>query len=378
MSSGAYHKTKFEGVFYRESTKIDPRTGGRDRIYYYWYADAAGKGHWKSVGRHRDGVRPQTARQARMTFLSAYSKGTNLIAQDGYTVGEAVEAYVTWARAEGKHVGKPLQQYEKHLRCRLHAVPISAVTTSLLMAIKADLAKVQAAQSVHHHFSFLRRVINHAISCDAWTGGNPVSSRAGGWRMPKVDNGRIRYFTPAEARMLLDELQRRSQQLHDMALLSLRTGMRATEIFKLRAQDIDVRAGLINHIAKGGNREQVHAPDDIIEMLVAYGRKPHEYLFQERGTGLPIKRISDTFDRAVIAIGLQSKGDDSHYHITFHTLRHTFASWLAQSGKVTLLELKALMRHKSLSMTQRYAHLIHGQERTKLFIIDDILEDIHQ
>lgn len=377
MSSGTYYKTKFEGVFYRESTKLDPRTGARDRIYYYWYADAAGKGHWKSVGRHSEGLRPQTARQARMDFLSAFSKGTNLITQEGYTIGEAVDSYVEWASAEGKHIAKPLQQYDKHLRSRLHAVPISAVTTSLLMAIKAELGKVQAPQSVHHHFSFLRRVINHAVTCNVWTGANPVSSRAGGWRMPKVDNGRLRYFSPAEARLLLEELKKRSQQLHDMALLSLRTGMRATEIFKLRGQDIDARSGLLHYIAKGGGREQVHVPDDIIAMLLSYGRKPHEFLFQERGTGLPIKRISDTFERALTSIGLQSKGGDSHYHITFHTLRHTFASWLAQSGQVTLLELKALMHHKSLSMTQRYAHLIPGQERAKLCIINNFLDDTH-
>ena len=38
-------------------------------------------------------------------------------------------------------------------------------------------------------------------------------------------------------------------------------------------------------------------------------------------------------------------------------MRHTFASWLAQSGKVTLMELQKLMRHKNITMTMRYAHL---------------------
>ena len=59
-----YIKTKFEGVFYRFSTRREPRTSEFDRVYCFWYADAEGKGHWKTVGRHSKGERPQTARQA--------------------------------------------------------------------------------------------------------------------------------------------------------------------------------------------------------------------------------------------------------------------------------------------------------------------------
>ena len=41
-----------------------------------------------------------------------------------------------------------------------------------------------------------------------------------------------------------------------------------------------------------------------------------------------------------------------------HDLRDTFASWLAQSGRVTLLELRDLMGHATTMMTERYAHLM--------------------
>ena len=54
-------------------------------------------------------------------------------------------------------------------------------------------------------------------------------------------------------------------------------------------------------------------------------------------------------------------------------MRHTFASWLAQSGKVTLMELQKLMRHKNTTMTMQYAHLFSGQESEKLSIIGDML-----
>ena len=64
---------------------------------------------------------------------------------------------------------------------------------------------------------------------------------------------------------------------------------------------------------------------------------------------------------------------DSRKKVWFHVLRHTFASWLAQSGTVTLQELRDIMRHHSITMTERYAHLIPGKAETKTAIIDSIL-----
>ncbi len=47
-------------------------------------------------------------------------------------------------------------------------------------------------------------------------------------------------------------------------------------------------------------------------------------------------------------------------HTSRHGLRHTYASWLISSGKVSLAEVQALLGHSSPVMTQRYAHLIPG------------------
>ena len=43
---------------------------------------------------------------------------------------------------------------------------------------------------------------------------------------------------------------------------------------------------------------------------------------------------------------------------TFHVTRHTCASRLAQSGKVTLQVVQEYLGHKTMRMTQRYAHLM--------------------
>ncbi len=71
VTSRKYIKTKFEGVFYRlSSKKSDPKTGDPDRIYCFCYTDAQGKGHWKTVGRHSEGSRPALAKRERAKFIA--------------------------------------------------------------------------------------------------------------------------------------------------------------------------------------------------------------------------------------------------------------------------------------------------------------------
>lgn len=308
--------------------------------------------------------------------------------QGGLTVGEAIDAYHAWGRSEGKWVGQHYRQYCVHARAAMHATPIAAVTPEQLCALKAELLrtaiktagisgdgrpKLLAGASVNNIFTFMRSSINWAIAAGMWRGGNPLSTRGGVWRMVRVNNARLRFFTRNEAKTLLAELKAGHPQLHDMALLSLRTGLRCTEIFKLKGRDVDADAGILHVIAKGGRRTPVRVPADMIAMLQGYGRGPEEPIFITPRTGRAYTRTPAAFGFAVRRLGLAPKDGDSLYAVTFHTLRHTFASWLAQSGQVSLIELKQLMRHAGIAMTMRYAHLIPGQETEKLAIIGGML-----
>jgi site-specific recombinase XerD len=57
-----------------------------------------------------------------------------------------------------------------------------------------------------------------------------------------------------------------------------------------------------------------------------------------------------------------------------HGLRHVYASMLASSGQVDLYTLQKLLTHKSLSMTQRYAHLRDHALREAADLAGNILE----
>lgn len=397
VTNRKYIKTKFDGVFYRQSAKRDPRTGQPDRIYCFWFTDIQGKGHWKTVGRHSQGIRPALVQKERAKFLAEIAAtGVNPVEREKVTVGAMVDAYLAWGKNEGKYVALHYSNYKTHLKDKIHALPVVELTPNLLSTLKAQLLKAApgntkpkkatgnpktstgkrktlAGQTVNNIFSFVRSAINRAIATGMWSGVNPLSTRSGTWKMVKANNERLRFLTKEEAKALLDDLEKRHPQLHDMVLLSLRTGLRPTEIFKLRGQDVDANASGLHIIQKGGKRVFVRVPEDMIQMLQAYRRKPAEPIFQQTRKKTAFERTPVCFKTAVRKLGLAPEDGDSLYAVTLHTMRHTFASWLAQSGKVTLMELQKLMRHKNITMTMRYAHLFPGQESEKLSIIGEIL-----
>lgn len=305
VTSRKYIKTKFEGVYYRQSAKRDPRTGLLDRIYCFCFTDTQGKGHWKTVGRHSKGIRPALVQKERAKFLAEIAvTGVTPVEREKVAIGDLVDAYLEWGKSEGKSVSQHYSQYQAHLKDKIHSLPVVELTPNLLSTLKAQLLKTPtgntkakkstgkskartgkrktlAGQTVNNIFSFMRSAINHAIATSMWSGVNPLSTKGGTWKMVTANNERLRFLTREEVRALLGDLEKRHPQLHDMALLSLRTGLRPTEIFKLRGQDVDGNACGLYIIQKGGKRVFVRLPEDMIRMLQAYTRKPAEPIFQQ-------------------------------------------------------------------------------------------------
>jgi len=93
------------------------------------------------------------------------------------------------------------------------------------------------------------------------------------------------------------------------------------------------------------SRSESSKPTDLV-LPPLYGQALRENLSHE---------FNLLADRLEFNDGLDA--GDRQRRIVFHSLRHTFASWLAMAG-VDINRIKTLMRHKTLDMTMRYAHLI--------------------
>jgi len=127
-------------------------------------------------------------------------------------------------------------------------------------------------------------------------------------------------------------------------------------VFTLKWSAIDLENGLIylSH-AKAGSR-MVYTTERVKEMILNMDiGGPNDLVFQNRN-GKPIKQISKSFERAVNELGLNDNVTDQRQKVLFHTLRHTYASWLVQQGE-PLYTVQKLMGHASIAMTERYSHL---------------------
>jgi site-specific recombinase XerD len=69
-----------------------------------------------------------------------------------------------------------------------------------------------------------------------------------------------------------------------------------------------------------------------------------------------IKEISKTYFKTVQELGFNENIDDNRKKCVFHTLRHSYASWLVMEN-TALYTVQKLMGHSTVAMTERYSHL---------------------
>ena len=365
---------KFQGVYYRVSTE-KKHHGKPDRAFWItWTQNGIKK--WELIGNASNGYSEELAYQRRIEIVNKVNAGQTpdiRSRRKAVTLEAVVQAFFDWRKGEGKNIYSDNSRHKKHVKPFFGVIPIQQITPEMLDKFKAAMLACQAPSSVKKLFGTLRSAVNFAIKRQLFTGANPFSTQTSTFTLPREDNKGERFLTRNETKALLEQLELRSAQLHDMAFVSLYTGMRSTEIFGMRGADIDENNRVANIHAKGGEREAVLLSDEVLAVLLKHRTTPDALLFQKRGGGR-ISQISTAFSRAVDSLKLNDGIDDTRYKVWFHTLRHTFASWLAQSGEVGLHELMKLLRHKNVEMTLRYAHLIPDRQREHLSIISKVMQ----
>jgi len=362
---------KLQGVYYRLSAK-KRHHGKPDRCYDICYRDQRGKLIWEKVGWASEGYTEKSATLVRADRIRAIRHGEILPKDKAKEalLSEVWTEYDKWLETGKARPRDDRNLYNKHLKNRFANKRLSEITPLELESLKSDLTKQELAPaSIKHVLVLVRQIINKAITWGLWAGENPVKKI----KLPKLNNRRERFLTQKEAKTLLEEVKKISPQVHDIALISLHTGMRAGEIFALKWQHIDIEHGLI-HIAdpkSGRSRKAFMTPTLKAVFQRRSAGEPDNVIFKAR-KGEMITEVSDTFIRAVDKLQLNEGVDDARHRVTFHTLRHTFASWLAMQG-THILTIKELLGHQSLTMTERYSHLVPDQKRNAVKGIEKMM-----
>ena len=365
MASQYIKVKKFAGVYYSESTTNQYR-GKADRTYWVNFRDFSTKKlQWKRCGRASDGWTPEAAQKFRTEQVEkdragTYKSGVQLKAES-LTFDELMQKhYFPWADARHSRPNENRSRYDLWLKKDLASLSLIQISTDHIEKILSRMREAgRAITTQNHTLKLIKQAFNKAVEWNIWKGPNPCEFI----RMPKDNNARQRFLSKDEARSLLTALANKSQQTAQIATLSLYSGMRLGEIFALKWRDVDSEHGIISILdSKNGESRPIFITKPISEVLneLVQG-EPGSNLFMTTN-GDTIRFLSNTFGRVVDEIGLNNGITDRRQKVTFHTLRHTYASWAVMAG-VPLYQVGKALGHKSTAMTERYSHLAPDSQR---------------
>lgn len=245
--------------------------------------------------------------------------------------------------------------YKKWLKPVLGGVKLNLISRISLIRLLQPMEKKRLSnRSKNYAIALTRQVFNFAIRNELFAGDNPAARFD---ELKKEDNRRMKFLSDEELNNLLEELKKHSYSVYLMALISADCGLRAGEIFKLTWADVSLEEKMLFlRDTKNGKNRFAYMTNRVAEEFSKLKQgEGNEFVFQSK-TGSKIEHVSRTFERAVKALGLNDGITDRRQKVVFHSLRHTFASRLVQK-RVSLYEVKELLGHSDIAMTQRYSHL---------------------
>lgn len=239
---------------------------------------------------------------------------------------------------------------------------------------KKMLDKKKSLATVRMAFCVVQQLWNMAVSDGYAQGEAPTKDKQSGMPTKKnLNNERERYLTPEEAETLLVALKKKSKRLHDITLLSLHTGMRASEVFSLTWDSVDINRGTIRLLdTKTRSPRTVPLTETAGEMLKVRKEKAKVDLVFPAREGKQSQWVSKAFREVVKDLKFNEGITDRRKRVVFHSLRHSCASYLVDAG-VPIYTVAEILGHSSLEMTRRYSHLKDDHKKQSISAVEQAL-----
>ncbi|WP_051526597.1 tyrosine-type recombinase/integrase [Alkanindiges illinoisensis] len=201
--------------------------------------------------------------------------------------------------------------------------------------------------TINREFRSLRAAINYYFTDHELSHRNPLANFSLSESEP-----RIRFLSNAEAARLI-YASKDNYFLNCFIKLALNTGCRSGELLRLSWDRVDFnnRYLILNREnTKSKRRRFIALNETAMQVLheMKLARANNTWVFYNEQTGTHILSLKKGFRLAC----KMAKIDN----LRIHDLRHTFASWLVQSG-IPLYTVRDLLGHTCITTTERYAHL---------------------
>ena len=278
--------------------------------------------------------------------------------------------YIMWAKLNKRSWNDDQIRWKLHIFQHLKGLKMNNISPSHVQEVLNDMATKEtpkggqyAPATIKQILILIKRVFNWSIRQKLYHGINPCVSIS----VPKFDN---QVTNPLDRKGLSSLLNVLESWENERAVLVIRfalySGKRKGEVLSLTWNNVDFENHLLTLSAmntKNKKSQTVPMNKHCMDILDrCNGLRISDYVFPST-LGNHYCTFDETWKR------IKKKADIS---IRFHDLRHTYASYLASSGKVDIYTLKELLGHSTIEMTQRYAHLVNGALRRAVEVADTV------
>lgn len=245
------------------------------------------------------------------------------------------------------------------LQPHLGGLRLSRIDGDLVSRIGLLKAKETSRSTANRYLALVRAILRRAHEVWQWIDRRP---RIVLFREPRR---RVRFLSSDEVSRLLRELP---EHQRDLVLFALATGLRQGNVLGLEWTQVDLSRRLLwihADQAKGGESIRIPLAGAAVKVLERRVGYHDRWVFTYRG-----KRLQGANTRAwrnaLMRAGIRD--------FRWHDLRHTWASWHAQSG-TPLYVLQELGGWQSEAMVRRYAHLTPSLFAAHAEVITDCLPE---
>ncbi len=325
----------------------------KNGFYYIYYEDAEGKRQAKST---RTKLKSEALKELNKFSVELTSQkgryADTTIKQFRWEFLKTSESYHSWKTT--KDYRTTFTAIEKHFGNIL----LSQFTQKGVEEFIQKKIREKSIYTGRRHLINIKALFNRAVVL-GYLESNPIIAIKRIRPPEKLPN----FFSKEEYKKLLTVVD--DQDYKDIIEFAVNTGLRQMELLSLQRQQFNETERLVildnqNHTTKSKKIRTIPLNNRASEIL---NTRTGELLFTKNDAQVSPDHLQDRFRKYVKATGIKRK-------LTFHSLRHTFASWLVQAG-VSIYEVSMLLGHSDIKTTQIYAHLRSDDLRKSVNLLDN-------
>lgn len=364
MGKSSRIKTKFTGIYYREIITNDKL----DKTYYIRYKDNLGKTQEQKIGKYSEGVREAYCNQKRNEIITKLRLGeeppaaTKNKKKQLNSIADIASQYFD-QRKDNETTKSDRAIFEHYINPHFEDIDlidssdIEKFNRYLKTAKQKNNDSKQLSIKYQNDIKSLLGTINrYALKRNLTKNDFTMFLQ-----FDSVDNDRERFLTLEEIEQLYSFYKDNFVYLL-FVKLALTTGGRLNDLLNLKKKDINFSHSLAKlKNFKGNTTYAIFLKDDVANMLLEHTKtlNPNDKVFTTISQSKLLNDLDNLFNTGI-------EKDDTKNRVVIHTLRHTFASYLAISG-TPIYTISKLMDHKDIKMTLRYAKLSPNSGKESVF-----------